>query len=551
MRTILAIGILTMAGSGFSGTVETPMTEDLDANGYAIFNVGALLATNVAAADIIAMGPNADVRAYGAIGDGITDDTSAIQDAINDNGSVLIPKGYTFVAAGLSLPANTTLFGGGTLKMKAGSASHLMQNTGGNITVRDLKLNGANIGAGLCGIYFNSAGAAGIRILNCLVHNFTSPGIQVDQARDVLITGNESYSNAHPNSVLGDGIYIGGSSNVIVSGNICRNNKRVGIYCTSSGNANSDYFTIANNVIEGHTYDSTVSAAIWVELTGDRQSRAVIANNVCRNNYHGIYSTDPSAGMAIVGNVVEGQLATGNPIGNGIRSRGGTVSDNIIKRFDTGVLVDGFRSLTVHGNYIHTIQSYGIMIISATNYASRELVVTDNQAVSNYYGIRVNLTAAGISNAIITDNLTRMYTGGNYGLSLSGNYKINNGVIVNNDFSSSYGITMDSPALVGKMLFANNIGAAVEQVFANTTISWQQILLVYHYMATNGITVTLPEPANGRVVTIKKVDGSGYSAKVQGNASQTITIDGATNVFLPSQWSTLTVASDGYNWYRR
>src|SRR5262245_48890657 len=57
-----------------------------------------------------------DVRAYGAKGDGVTDDTAAIQNAINacsadSGGIVFIPNGRHVISATLSIPSYVSLRG--------------------------------------------------------------------------------------------------------------------------------------------------------------------------------------------------------------------------------------------------------------------------------------------------------------------------------------------------------------------------------------------------------------------------------------------------------
>ncbi len=59
---------------------------------------------------------NAQNPPYSAKGDGASDDTAAIQTALNDAGNngggiVLLPLGNYFIATHLTVPANTTLAG--------------------------------------------------------------------------------------------------------------------------------------------------------------------------------------------------------------------------------------------------------------------------------------------------------------------------------------------------------------------------------------------------------------------------------------------------------
>jgi hypothetical protein len=62
---------------------------------------------------------------YNAKGDGTTDDTVAIQTALNVGGSIFIPAG-TYIHTGLTIPSNTHVFGAGmkqtTLRIKNGTA---------------------------------------------------------------------------------------------------------------------------------------------------------------------------------------------------------------------------------------------------------------------------------------------------------------------------------------------------------------------------------------------------------------------------------------------
>lgn len=85
---------------------------------------------------------------------------------------------------------------------------------------------------------------------------------------------------------------------------------------------------------------------------------------------------------------------------------------------------------------------------------------------------------------------------------------------------------------------------SVASVSSNGNIS-SDVTLVTTAAAT--ITMTLPAPVTGQVFTVKKIDNGAGSAVVDQNASETI--DGATSKTLASQYESVTVVSDGTNWF--
>lgn len=59
-------------------------------------------------------GSAANVLDYGAVGDGVADDTAAVQAALNQTGTVYVPKGFYKITSTLTLSSNTTLVCEGT-----------------------------------------------------------------------------------------------------------------------------------------------------------------------------------------------------------------------------------------------------------------------------------------------------------------------------------------------------------------------------------------------------------------------------------------------------
>ena len=67
-------------------------------------------------------------------------------------------------------------------------------------------------------------------------------------------------------------------------------------------------------------------------------------------------------------------------------------------------------------------------------------------------------------------------------------------------------------------------------------------------LASGNITVTLPTAVNNsNFYTVKKTDATGTVVTVNTTSSQTI--DGGSTASLKVQYVSITVASDGSNWY--
>jgi hypothetical protein len=98
------------------------------------------------------LGQSLDVRAFGAVGDGVTDDTVAIQAACANGGAVFVPDGIYMTSSAITLPSNTLLFGNGRgrsiIRAMAAHTGTVITNTGaagaGNtgIVVRDIEVDG-------------------------------------------------------------------------------------------------------------------------------------------------------------------------------------------------------------------------------------------------------------------------------------------------------------------------------------------------------------------------------------------------------------------------
>lgn len=178
-------------------------------------------------------------KSYGAKGDGVNDDTTALQTCINENQYVYIPKGL-YMTNTLNIPSNTIIFGDGAITVLKANADNVKilnvySSTGKveNVVLKDLKLHGngqtTSVSAGkkqAYGIYVSNAQNLNIErviIDKCGVTNPTNPQadngfggygmliecryglIQNIRVRSCVVT-----NIAGGGMVMGDGIYIAG-----------------------------------------------------------------------------------------------------------------------------------------------------------------------------------------------------------------------------------------------------------------------------------------------------------------------------------------------------
>ncbi|CAH0345159.1 glycosyl hydrolase family 28-related protein [Bacillus sp. CECT 9360] len=113
-----------------------------------------------------------NVQQFGARGDGVTDDTQAIQQAINSSAgkTVIFPEG-TYMIKSLNLPSNISLQGQGAVLQARGETRTCMILKGSNIKISNLTIDG--IDKVLTGIYI-SMGSENILIQNTTIQNFST-----------------------------------------------------------------------------------------------------------------------------------------------------------------------------------------------------------------------------------------------------------------------------------------------------------------------------------------------------------------------------------------
>lgn len=522
----------------------------------------------------VAFGHVVNVKDYGAVGDGVTDDASAVQDAIDSspsNTEVIFPNGTFLIgASGLSINGKSKfrLTGiGATIKLDAVATQTLATfgstaisvDSCSDVTVSSLHIDG------------NAKASNLIGLRNCT---------------DCKIVGNECYdggvnalifsvggtrnrfidNNTHDAIGAARGLWIGNINTVehendpAIRGNRSYSNPATGIGGTATG-----------AIIDGnHSLDNAgAGIALGAVDSPDNYRRTVISNNICRgNSFHGIQSdasTDAqySEHVTVTGNICEENAAAGIYV---LRARDWVVSNNICRDNDfdgtgnsNGIEVDRAKRVVVSGNLCEDTRSggsrtqeIGIRVVAQVAALDIEDVLVVGNICRNNTTSGINVsnsgsgTISGVSifgnmandNAINGINVTHASAGNVTEITVVGNHCQGNGtsdlrvdphdaVISGNRYTLSPAGTMafyptftdsdTTPSVKGRKLFrCANTGATTITTF-DDGVPGQEITIVF---TNSNTTVT---------------DG--------GN----LLLAGAAN-FTSSGDDTLSLAFDGTNW---
>lgn len=193
------------------------------------------------------------VRMFGAKGDGVTDDTLAIQSAIDfvgNGGAILFPPG-TYLSSKLSMKNNLTMLGYGgiaygytnlgvsIIKFNSDTDDALIDCNGTEgVHLEKLVLHGNSKGSSTFGVKLK--GGRSVSIINCKILRFTGPGIG----------GDTSGVNRIINNIIGwnsTGIRFNyGIADNWIHGNQINANVSHGIYLAGGSNMT----TVLNNRVE-------------------------------------------------------------------------------------------------------------------------------------------------------------------------------------------------------------------------------------------------------------------------------------------------------------
>ncbi len=251
------------------------------------------------------------VKDYGAVGNGIADDTAAIQAAITaattGGGIVFFPAGIYAVSAKLSVSSNTYLIGSGpggtTIKLTSSLADELIAAASAtDWGVSSLTIDVNNNITGLHGAITASLSTNTI-VNNVEIKHITTFGVNFNGMTRFRITGctiSKDTKSTSQNEAILVGVSAGASSNGFINGNILINSgmEISAIDTEISGNfingfsfgggitidqsVSSARYLITRNIITGGTgTDVNNTICLGIEQWAPN---SVVSHNICYSN---------------------------------------------------------------------------------------------------------------------------------------------------------------------------------------------------------------------------------------------------------------------------
>ena len=384
-----------------------------------------------------------NVKWFGAVGDGATDDSVAITNAL----SVLNAQG----GGGLYLP-ESTYFITNHIVVDFSNAHVYGDGTGATVI---------KVGAWVDGLRVSDTAypAATNIIRNVLIENLT-------------INGNRGAFSS-PSDTYGNGLNLNAVDQALIKNVEVLNASQQGIVTTYQGPASSVAQT--SMIIQSCIVSNSLPGSISIGVEGDSENVLILGNSVWGTNVVAIYAGNLSGGL-VQGIRIEGNTITDvGASGIGIRledsALNNVVSGNFINGSAIGVRASstaGFNvsKMVISNNSITNFISSGILTVPLATGDKSELIISNNS-------LRTAITSAVVGSISVGEKalvIGNMIVGDVVGISLGG---------TNNLVLGNY---VDSVNQVSIASAGNNYIAANRTVGSITTAAGDQ---VYSYSAGN------------------------------------------------------------------
>jgi Pectate lyase superfamily protein len=293
-----------------------------------------------------------NVKAYGAVGNGVADDTAAIQSAINasNGGAVVFPPGTYAISATLTLPSNTVLQGPGSITVLSSIVNMLSAPSVSGVVINGLTLNTNSLVTSNV-VNFNTSTYCSVR--NCTI---TDPSHSVVQSININTCSNcTADANTVNGALTGIQVTNAGSYNKVIRNRIT-NTKNRAVYISGASVAPTDTYVEENICSNVDTTGTTRGYIQCSPSAGVRTIRLFVRRNVCigpnLSYTAGTGTSDQITCSQVDGLVIEDNVSVyGGDMGiSGTNNTLETVVGNFCAYNDTGGIAIGSSTLTA--NYV-------------------------------------------------------------------------------------------------------------------------------------------------------------------------------------------------------
>ena len=387
--------------------------------------------------DLVSSGYLINVKSYGAVGDGVTNDSAAVQAAFNAaiQGSVILfpaTANSYIINTPISVPlGGITVIGYGAVLSQTADTQYRKFTLAGKSSVW---FNGLSFNGGYSsmapvtnnGTIYVSGYSSGVKVTNCQFINTAAANIYLSgECANVTIENNTFFNNYCPIITASSGglsaYRLKVANNQFSSG---------GISTVASGNSQSIWISGAasnclEHVISGNSISSFSKYAIRLDslvinssISGNSISNAgsgiyvVSGNNLTISGntlsaivYDGIYASG-STRVTISGNSVTTTDSNSNGIKITTTDRGLISANNILSAGDAIVVVDCLHP-SVTGNLAKTTGEQVMILAGGSTNAKTNAVISGNNFVASpatRYHILLEADAGAVNNALITSN---------------------------------------------------------------------------------------------------------------------------------------------------
>jgi len=346
------------------------------------------------------------VKDFGAVGDGVTDDTAAIQTCINGVpvATVIDLCGLTYLVTGIDVTKQGVTLINGKLITNAATARALVKVTADDVTIDavDVYIDSAAHASSCGAIGFD--GADNGKVLNCKLDGAKRTGAASVNAHQVAIfNGCDNIivdGCTILNGVFTEHIYVDASTNCRITNNTISNgsysavalvsalntsgnhvvsNNTMHTFGTSIVTVDCDDCVVSGNTIYGSTAEQGVNVAHVGSTTGNRtvivgntisdcplgygvgvtdSKNVLVANNQIFDAVNGVRIANTSDECAVVGNVISSTTGSGVLFSIGDLKSQMVVKSNLLSDIDDhGIECNGGTTYEVTGNTLINIHN--------------------------------------------------------------------------------------------------------------------------------------------------------------------------------------------------